>query len=183
MQQVITQLVEVPFARMFVLAGLIFLLVGVVGKVEGKIEPGRIGRIGAAVLGFMLMMVGVAMQYAEVRETAIERLTQHVQTQIATPTPTSASTAERPTIKVVSGAYGRNCFPKAAEVTVQMAAACDGHVSCDFAIAPASVEDPAPNCNKEITAEWKCGNNSALYSATLPAGAGENEKLHLACAG
>src|SRR5512135_2775666 len=65
MQDVILRLVDVPMVRMFVLAGLIFLMIAVLGKIEGKIEPGRIGRIGSAVLGVVLIIIGLAMQYGE----------------------------------------------------------------------------------------------------------------------
>jgi hypothetical protein len=51
MQDVILKLVDVPMVRMFVLAGIIFLMIAVLGKIEGKIEPGSIGRIGSAILG------------------------------------------------------------------------------------------------------------------------------------
>ncbi len=46
----------------------------------------------------------------------------------------------------------------------------------------AALEDPAPNCNKDFGAEWKCGNGSAVYSATLSSLTGKNDKLHLSCA-
>ena len=41
MQDILMRLVDVPLARMFVLAAIIFLLVAVLGKIEGKIEPGE----------------------------------------------------------------------------------------------------------------------------------------------
>jgi hypothetical protein len=47
MQNVILRLVDVPMVRMFILAGILFLFIAVVGKIEGKIEPGSID-IGAA---------------------------------------------------------------------------------------------------------------------------------------
>ena len=64
MQDVLVKLADVPFARMFVLAGIIFLLVAVLGKVEGKIDPGQMGRIGASVLGVVLLIVGVLLQFS-----------------------------------------------------------------------------------------------------------------------
>src|SRR5271169_1046692 len=76
MQDVITKLVDVPFARMFVLAGIIFLLVAVLGKVEGKIDPGNMGRIGASILGVVLLIIGVILQYVEMRDVNLERIAQ-----------------------------------------------------------------------------------------------------------
>lgn len=193
MQEVITRLVDVPFARMFVLAGIVFLLVAVLGKVEGKIDPGNVGRLGALVLGIALMIVGVVMQYIEIREAALDRVAQQTRTQspasVAAPAAitaakqSDAAPGDKPTIKIVSGTYGRSCNAKPGNATVPLAKACDEHTSCDFAVDATAMEDTAPNCSKDFAAEWKCGSGSTVYSATLPATAGKNEKLHLACAG
>jgi hypothetical protein len=196
MQEVITRLVDVPFARMFVLAGIVFLLVAVLGKVEGKIDPGNVGRLGSLLLGVVLMIVGVVMQYIEIRESALDRVAQQTRAlppaSMAAPAAitaaklsdtATAATGDKPTIKIVSGTYGRNCNAKPGNVTVPLAKACDEHTACDFAVEASAMEDPAPNCSKDFAAEWKCGSGSTVYSATLPATAGKNEKLHLACAG
>jgi hypothetical protein len=63
MQDILLRLVDVPIARMFVLAAIIFLLVAVLGRIEGKIEPGKMGRIGATVVGLVLMGMGLAMYF------------------------------------------------------------------------------------------------------------------------
>lgn len=68
MQEILMRLVDVPLARMFVLAAIIFLLVAVLGKIEGKIEPGKIGRIGATVVGMLLMGSGLAMHFMDAEE-------------------------------------------------------------------------------------------------------------------
>lgn len=206
MQEVITRLVDVPFARMFVLAGIVFLMVAVLGKVEGKIDPSNVGRVGAAILGVVLLIIGVVMQYIEIREVALERAAQQSRTQSQNPTGAPASnmaakpsgapdapakqagapdvaSADKPTIKVVSGTYGRNCNAKAGNATEQLAKACDGKPVCDYAVEPVELEDASATCAKDFAAEWKCGSSSAVYSAILPAGAGKNDKLHLACAG
>jgi hypothetical protein len=196
MQEVITRLVDVPFARMFVLAGIVFLLVAVLGKVEGKIDPGNVGRLGALVLGVALMIVGVVLQYIEIRGAAQERAAQQARTQspASMPVPAAitaanqsdaaaAASGDKPTIRIVAGTYGRSCNAKPGNATTLLAKACDAQIACDFAVDAAAMEDPAPNCSKDFTAEWKCGSGSTVYSATLPATAGKNEKLHLACAG
>jgi hypothetical protein len=197
MQEVITRLVDVPFARMFVLAGIVFLLVAVLGKVEGKIDPGNVGRLGSLVLGVVLMIVGVVLQYIEIREAALDRVAQQTRAMstasMAAPaaimaakqfdTAAAATTGDKPTIKIVSGTYGRSCNAKPGNATATLAKACDERTACDFAVESTSMEDSAPNCSKDFAAEWKCGSGSTVYSATLPATAGKNEKLHLACAG
>src|SRR5512134_3258357 len=65
MQDIMMRLVDVPLARMFVLASIIFLLLAVLGKIEGKIEPGKIGRIGATIVGAILLSAGLAMHFNE----------------------------------------------------------------------------------------------------------------------
>jgi hypothetical protein len=201
MQDVITRLVDVPFARMFVLAGIIFLLVAVLGKVEGKIDPGNMGRIGASVLGVVLLVVGIVLQYIEIHDLNQERMVRQAYTQtqnaptlaaISAPADGAAysqsgvaavSSAERPKLKVVSGTYGRNCNAKAGNATQLLASSCDGKSSCDYEVEPVNLGSDQANCAKDFVAEWKCGSSSAVYSAVLPSGAGKNEKLHLECAG
>jgi hypothetical protein len=204
MREVITNLIDVPFARMFVLSGIIFLIIAVLGKVEGKIDPGSVGRLGATVLGIVMLVIGIAMQYIEIREVALERIAQQTRLQPlnqpqnppvnATVAPGGSmtakqsgvpdtSSADRPTIKVVSGTYGRNCNAKTGNTTQQIAKACDGKSACDYAVEPVELEGAPANCARDFAAEWKCGSGSTVYSAILPAGAGKSEKLHLACAG
>ncbi len=187
MQDVILKLVDVPMVRMFVLAGIIFLLIAVLGRIEGKIEPGRIGRIGAAVLGAVLILIGLILQFGETHDF-YTRLPPNVvaslppQNVVAVSPVSAPSTAETILIKVVSGTYGRNCNAKAGNATAPLTKACDGHSSCDFTIDTAALEDPAPNCSKDFAAEWKCGSGNAVYSAALSSLTGKGDKLRLSCA-
>jgi hypothetical protein len=173
--------------RMFILAGLFFLFLAVVGKIEGKIEPGSMGRIGAAILGALLLIIGISMQYGDTHDVytklppnVIAALPQQNVVAVS-PAASAPAAAEAAAIKVVSGTYGRNCNAKAGNATAQIAKACDGHSSCDFTIDTTQLEDPSPNCSKDFAAEWKCGNNSAVYSAALSSLAGKNDKLRLNC--
>lgn len=187
MKDVMLQLVDVPMVRMFVLAGIIFLLVAVLGKIEGKIEPGRIGRIGAALLGVVLILVGLTMQYGETHDV-YARLPPNLiasfpPQNVAAVAPVSAAPDSPATaIKVVSGTYGRNCNAKAGNATALLATACEGKNSCDFTVDTATLEDPAPNCSKDFAAEWKCGDSNAVYSAALSSLTGKNDRLRLNCA-
>jgi hypothetical protein len=197
MQDVILRLADVPIARMFVLAGIVFLMIAVLGKVEGKIDPGQVGRIGASMLGIVLMVIGVAMQYAEMHEVRQERLSVLQQTVAAAITPgamapgaakasevQAAAAMDRPSIRIISGTYGRGCNGKAGNATALLAKACDGKPGCDYAVEPVTIENAPANCVKDLAAEWKCGTAGTVYSATLPADAvGKNEKLHVACGG
>ncbi|ADE12468.1 hypothetical protein [Sideroxydans lithotrophicus] len=187
MQNVILRLVDVPIARMFVLAGFIFMMIAVLGKIEGKIEPGSFGRIGAAILGAILIAIGISMQsdesrdiYAKVPQSVISAIpTRNV---VAITPASTASNTESSLIKVTSATYGRNCNAKPGNATAQVAKECDGHNNCDFTIDTAALEDPAPSCSKDFAAEWKCGNGNAIYSAALTSLTGKNDKLHLNCA-
>lgn len=183
MNDIMMRLVDAPIARMFILAGIIFLMIAVLGRIEGKIEPGRIGRIGAVVLGIAMLFLGVFMQSSETHELRPEQLALLQQMLMAnTPAPAQPATAlpGKP-IKIVSATYGRSCNAKIGNANTALAKECDGKTSCDYAPDP-TLEDPAPNCNKDLAAEWKCGNGSSIYAATLPADAVKGEKLHLACA-
>ena len=186
MQDVILKLVDVPMVRMFVLAGIIFLMIAVLGKIEGKIEPGSIGSIGSAILGVVLIAIGIMMQYGETHDVYAKLPPNMIaalpsQTVIAASPSSAPANNEAVSIKIVSGTYGRNCNAKAGNATAPLSGACDGHSTCDFIIDTTMLEDPAPNCSKDFTAEWKCSNGNAVYSAALSSLSGKNDKLRLNC--
>src|ERR1700733_4178716 len=52
-------LVDAPLANILIIAGLLFLGIGAVGKVTGKIEPDKMGRMMASFLGLILMTIGL----------------------------------------------------------------------------------------------------------------------------
>lgn len=188
MNDVLLRLADVPMVRMFILSGIIFLMIAVLGKIEGKIEPGRIGRIGAAILGVVLIVTGLALQLGETHDI-YARLPPNMvtasppQNVVAVVPASSPSSAATTTIKVVSGTYGRNCDAKPGNATALLSTTCDGKNSCDFTIDTTALEDPAPNCSKDFAAEWKCGDGNAVYSAALSGITGKGDKLRLSCAG
>ena len=181
MREVLIRLVDVPLARILVLAGFIFILVGILGKIEGKIEPGPAGRISAAIIGALLLVVGVFMQYEELRYAELHEL--NAKAQLEQTGKQSAAAVPVTLVKVVSATWGRNCNAKAGNATAKLADICDGASSCDFLVDPTGLEDPAPNCSKDFSAEWRCGDGSAVLSATLPVLSGNNDRLKLSCAG
>jgi len=209
MQDIMMRLVDVPLARMFVLASIIFLLLAVLGKIEGKIEPGRIGRIGAIIVGVILLTVGLAMHFNET-DALRDRLRESVGASLSAPTQALSSTPDgsmvrfamatsggalpadktganektenaKSAIRVVAGTYGRNCGAKPGNATIQVARACDGQAVCQYKIDTVTLEDAAPACAKDFTAEWKCGTAATVYAVTMPAGATPGEPLRLAC--
>ena len=217
MQELLMKLVDVPLARMFVLAAIIFLLVAVLGKIEGKIEPGKIGRIGATVVGILLMGSGLAMHFVDAEELR-DKLRGSVNPPLSTsvrlsaggtthdvavtntllpqaeaspsgPGTTSKAVAGekadgmRSAIKVVAGTYGRNCGAKPGNATAQLSRNCDGQAACEYKLEASALEDPAPACAKDFTAEWKCGTATTVYAVSVPAGSVQGERLRLVCAG
>ena len=55
MAEIVGLLLAAKAKTLFVVAGLGFLAIAVVGDVAGRIRPGRIGRLGAALLGVALL--------------------------------------------------------------------------------------------------------------------------------
>ncbi|HMA89284.1 MAG TPA: hypothetical protein VKP89_11125 [Burkholderiales bacterium] len=198
MQDVMVKLVDLPLARMFVLAGIVFLLVAVMGRIEGKIEPGNAGRVGASIVGVLLMAVGLAMYFLDgdamrdaVREGAARTLAPEASAIAAmkeargarAPDPTAAAAAAQhaPAIKVVTGTFGKSCGATAGNATAALARACDGRSACSVALDSVPAEGATPGCDKDYAAEWKCGSGAGIYSATIPVGAGHGASLTLAC--
>jgi len=52
-------LAESSLDAMFVIAGLSFLGIAALGGMSAKIKPGRFGRMGAALVGPVLILVGL----------------------------------------------------------------------------------------------------------------------------
>ncbi|MCR4332104.1 MAG: hypothetical protein NUV34_05290 [Sulfuricaulis sp.] len=210
MQDIMMRLVDVPLARMFVLASIIFLLFAVLGKIEGKIEPGKIGRIGAIIVGVILLTVGLAMHFNEtdalrnrLREglgappsaptQALSSIPDGSMVRLAMATPGGAIPPDRTganektenaksAIRVLTGTYGSNCGAKPGNATAQVARACDGQAVCQYKIDTATPGDATPACARDFAAEWKCGTAATVYAVTMPAGAMQGEQLRLSCA-
>ena len=131
MQDILMKLVDVPLARMFVLAAIIFLLVAVLGKIEGKIEPGKIGRIGATVVGILLMASGLAMHFIDAEELR-DKLRGGVSPPLSAPARLSGD--------VLAGGTVRD-FPVSSALVLQAVASHGGAGSADKAAASDKVEN------------------------------------------
>lgn len=62
MGDLLKSVVTAPLPNLLILGGLIFLGIAVVGRIRGKIDPGKWGRIASAALGLILVVVGLKMQ-------------------------------------------------------------------------------------------------------------------------
>ena len=61
MVDLLTAIFNTPLSVIFIIAGLIFLGIAVIGSVSGRIEPGKVGRISSAVIGVLLFGAGLAL--------------------------------------------------------------------------------------------------------------------------
>lgn len=84
-------------------------------------------------------------------------------------------------IEVVSGTYGKNCGAPYGNVTSHLASKCNGHESCIYKVDYKTIGDPARGCKKDYIAEWKCGANERIRSASVSGEAGFGANIHLSC--
>lgn len=131
MQDILMRLVDVPLARMFVLAAIIFLLVAVLGKIEGKIEPGKIGRIGATVVGILLMGSGLAMHFIDAEDLR-DKLRGGLNPPLFAPARLAGD--------VSAGGIARD-FPAGSALVLQAVASPGGAGSADKAVASGKAEN------------------------------------------
>jgi hypothetical protein len=63
MQELVRDVFTAPLGTIFVLAGVLFLFIAVVGKISGKIEPGQKARVLSGVLGSAFITIGLGMYW------------------------------------------------------------------------------------------------------------------------
>lgn len=61
MDEFVKSVFTAPVATLFIVAGILFLLIAVVGNISGRLEPGVKGRIASGVLGLTFVLIGLAM--------------------------------------------------------------------------------------------------------------------------
>src|SRR5512132_1059894 len=64
MEELVKDVFTAPVGTIFVLAGVLFLFIVVIGKISGKIEPGLKARVLAGVLGSAFISIGLAMNWS-----------------------------------------------------------------------------------------------------------------------
>lgn len=65
MNEIVKGIFNAPLATIFVIAGIIFLLVAVIGNISGKIEPGAKGRVISGVVGLAFIVLGLSMHFQQ----------------------------------------------------------------------------------------------------------------------
>jgi uncharacterized membrane protein YraQ (UPF0718 family) len=94
-----------PTAKLFIVAGLVFLGVAIVGNITGRIQPGVIGRVLGGLIGPLLIVGGLGLELMSMRAAPV--LAQPaVVSQVATPTsrpdPKSVAPTPRPAGKLAT---------------------------------------------------------------------------------
>jgi hypothetical protein len=65
MDEFVKSVFTAPVATLFIVAGILFLLIAVVGNISGRIEPGAKARIVSGVLGLTFVLIGLAMHLTQ----------------------------------------------------------------------------------------------------------------------
>ncbi len=65
MDEFLNGVLTAPVATLFIIAGVLFLFIAVVGNISGKIEPGVTGRIASGVLGLVFVLIGLTIHLTQ----------------------------------------------------------------------------------------------------------------------
>jgi hypothetical protein len=65
MDEIIKSVLSAPSATLFIISGILFLFIAVVGNISGKIQPDVKGRIASGFLGLSFVFIGLAMQFLQ----------------------------------------------------------------------------------------------------------------------
>lgn len=86
-------------------------------------------------------------------------------------------------VHVISGSYGLNCQAPPGNETEHLFQRCEGRTVCTYEIDYRVIGDPAVGCPKSYLAEWRCGDEPAVYRAFAAPEAGYRSVVTLACDG
>jgi hypothetical protein len=65
MNEIVKGIFNAPLATIFIIAGILFLLVAVIGNISGKIEPGVKGRVISGIVGLAFIVLGLSMHFQQ----------------------------------------------------------------------------------------------------------------------
>jgi hypothetical protein len=65
MDALVKSVFTAPLATLLIIAGILFLLIAVIGNISGKIEPGEKARIISGVVGLVFISLGLAMHFLQ----------------------------------------------------------------------------------------------------------------------
>jgi hypothetical protein len=111
MSGVLSHLTDAPLPNLLLLAGLGFLAVGIVGKIEGKINLNKSGRTMSGLAGVILMIVGFNLHVSADSGPASTETVQPAPPARPTPairfTPTPSNFRPHPTNPIVKTGHRR----------------------------------------------------------------------------
>ncbi|MGA1841849.1 MAG: CARDB domain-containing protein [bacterium] len=90
----INNIISTPVANLLIIAGIAFLGIAVIGKIVGKIEPGKTGRLVSGGIGIILLVIGLLMHFGQ---TEMPKQPEHK------PPATQTETKEQANIPINSG--------------------------------------------------------------------------------
>jgi hypothetical protein len=107
MDELVKSIFTAPLATLFIVAGMLFLLIAIVGNISGKIEPGQKARVISGALGFSFLCLGLAMHWLQktpdISESPVISTLQPKAEQSKTPSETALAGAPVPKPEPVSG--------------------------------------------------------------------------------
>ena len=80
MNEIVKGISTAPLATIFVIAGVIFLFVGIVGNISGKIEPSSKARIISGIFGLAFIGIGLGIHFSQ-KQVSAETLSAEISPQ------------------------------------------------------------------------------------------------------
>lgn len=96
------------------------------------------------------------------------------------PPPRRPSLVSAGPVRVLEATYGRACGAPHGNFTRAAAATCDERGRCDLVVDNRH-GDPTPNCPKDVSVEWRCGDDEVVYRATHEPVVNEGYTVVLGC--
>jgi len=67
LDELIKNIFDAPVANLLIIAGLVFLVIAVIGKISGRIDPGKTGRITAGGIGAIILVIGLVLHFSSTK--------------------------------------------------------------------------------------------------------------------
>jgi hypothetical protein len=96
MLEMIKDIFQAPPATLLMVFGLGFLVLAVIGKISGKIDPGNTARIISGVLGACLLIAGLVMQITSRPDKSLDNISSSPDSRAATNNPAKSPKSDLP---------------------------------------------------------------------------------------
>lgn len=117
------------------------------------------------------------------RQPIIAKQTSHSLSDVIAPSKSSYTkiSLDAGSIRVLSGTYGLNCGAVYGNQTTVLSNYCNEQFTCNYLIDYLIIGDPAPNCSKDYSAKWQCGDKPEIFSSYVEPEAGFKKTITLTC--